>query len=252
MTDYTKNFVSLVTLLCFMVGTGFTLFGIFRTNEMSQKNLDEAFIIPSQVLNGLTVMFMLYLTSTNTTFSPAYKLLIIILLVGGMLIEIYLTNYADRKAESIAAYVFIALNFLIRSFLFIDLVQSDWVKPITLPMKPAHRAVRDNVMKPIEQVIKDVTKAVQEPTKPEKQEDSSGKDIQDKWQKLKEFLNKSPDGLDRSSESEAWKTVINPAKQSGRTDVKEVLKEAIAVMKDDKNKNPIPANVVDAIGGARK
>lgn len=251
MTDYTKNIVSLVTLLCFMIGTGFTLFGIFRTNEMSEKNLDENFIIPSQVLNGLTVMFLLYLTSTNTVFSPAYKLLIIILLVGGMLIEIYLTNYADREAESIAAYVFIAINFLIRAFLFIDLIQSDWVKPFTSPLKPAQKIVKDTVMKPIEQAIKEVTKAVQEAPKPEKTEDTSGKELQDKWNKLKEILYKSPEGLDKPSESEAWKTVVRPAKESGRTDIKEVLKEATAVMKNSSG-NPIPLNTVDSVGGARK
>lgn len=252
MADYTKNIVSLITLLCFMIGTGFTLLGIFRTNEMSQKNLDEAFIIPSQVLNGLTVMFMLYLTSTNTVFSPAYKFLIIILLVGGMLIEIYLTNYANREAESIAAYVFIALNFLIRSFLFIDLVQTEWVKPFTSPMKPVQKVVKDNVMKPMEQAIKEVTKAVQEAPKPEKQQDdTSSKELDDKWNKLKEILNKSPEGLDKGSESEAWKTIVRPAKQSGRTDIKEVLKEAVGVMKDSAG-NSIPLNKVDAVGGARK
>jgi len=249
MTDTVKNFVSLITLVFFFIGSGLTLYGIFRTSEMSSKNLDEAFIIPSQVLNGLTVMFLLYLTSTNTTFSASYKLLIIFLLVSGMIIEIYLTSYADRKAESVAAYVFIVLNFLIRAFFLIDLVQSEWVKPFTSPVRPIQQAVKETVVKPVEQAIKEMVKPQAQPKSEDVQD--AAKEIGDKWQKLKDILKAKPEGLDQKSESEAWNTVIKPAKQSGRKDVVAVLKEAAAVMKDSAG-NPVPVSSVDSVGGSRK
>jgi len=91
MADFGKNVVSLLTFVMFVAGTVFTGLGIFKTSESSNKQLEETYIIPSQILNGLTVMFLLYLTSTSN-FSPSYKLFIIVLLVGGMLIEIYLTS----------------------------------------------------------------------------------------------------------------------------------------------------------------
>lgn len=249
MADLLKNVVSLITLVLFFVGTGFTIYGIFKTNDMSEKNLEEKFIIPSQVLNGLTVMFLLYLTATNLTFSPSYKLLIIFLLVGGIIIEIYLTSYANREAESIAAYVFISLNFLIRAFFLIDLVQSEWVKPFTSPVKPIQEALKESVMKPAEQAIKDII--TPKPSPQPQQKTEAQNDISTKWTNLKEVLKARPEGLDGKSESDAWKTVIKPAKESDRKDVMAVLKEAVAVMKDS-NGNPIPLNSVDSIGGSRK
>lgn len=251
MADYTKNVVSLITLLLFMAGTALTGIGIFRTNEMSEKTLDEAFIIPAQVLNGLTVMFLLYLTSTSA-FSPSYKLLIIVLLVGGMILEIYLTSYADRQAESIAAYVFIALNFLIRAFFLIDLLQGEWVKPFTSPVKSVQDVVKTSVVKPVEQAIKEVVQPSAPVPKPDSDNSQKvGSELVSKWDKLKNILRSKPEGLDKESEIDAWRSVIRPAKDEGRTDIKEVLKEAVEKMKDGSG-NSIPLNSVDAIGGKRR
>ena len=134
MVDLTKNVVSVLTFVLFVAGTAFTGFGIFKTSESSNRQLEESYIIPAQVLNGLTVMFLLYLASTSN-FSASYKLFVIVVLVSGMMIEIYLTSYADREAESIASYVFVAINFLIRAFFLVELIQGEWVSPITQTVK---------------------------------------------------------------------------------------------------------------------
>lgn len=251
-----KSFVAFLTFILFIFGSGVTIYGIFKTNELSEKQLDEGFIIPSQVLNGLTVMFLLYLTATNTTFSATYKLLIIFLLVGGMIIEIYLTSYADRKSESIAAYIFVVLNFLIRAFFLIDLAQSDtWIAPI----KPVHQVVKASVMKPLEEAIKEVAQPVtemiskSEPTPeplPQVKEDTA-KELTSKWDKLKAVLKSKPEGVNKDSEREAWNSVVAPAKNKGRTDIKEVLREAVGKLKDNDG-NPIPLNSVDAVGGRKR
>ena len=253
MADYTKNVVSLITFVLFVAGTVFTGIGIFRTNEMSEKTLDESFIIPAQVLNGLTVMFLLYLTSTSQ-FSPSYKLLIIIMLVGGMIFEIYLTSYADRQAESIAAYVFITLNFLIRAFFLIDLIQGEWISPITQSIKPVQQIVKESVVKPIQEAVKDTVAPKSEASSVKPSYDSTDatwSEIQSKWDKLKKLADARPEGLNPDSERDAWKTVIRPSRDSGRKDIKQILREAAEKMKD-KEGNPIPLNTVDAIGGKRR
>lgn len=244
MADFAKNMVGLIALVCFLIGSGLTVVGIFKTSDLSEKYLNDAYIIPSQVLNGLTVMFLLYLTATNTVFSPSYKLLIIFLLVGGMLIEIYLSSYSNRKAESIAAYIFISLNFLIRAFFLIDLAQSEWVKPFTSPVKPIQSAIKQAVVKPIENIIAPKSE-------PETVTEDYGKILVQKWDKLKGILKDKPEGLDESTQKKAWESVIKPARNQGRKDIVAVLKEAVSGL-TDKDGNPIPISSVDSVGGARK
>jgi hypothetical protein len=245
MADFGKNMVSLLTFVMFVAGTVFTGLGVFRSSEMSDKHLDEAYIIPSQVLNGLTVMFLLYLTSTSN-FSPSYKLLIIILLVGGMILEIYLTSYADREAESIAAYVFIALNFLIRAFFLIDLIQGEWVSPITQSVRPVQQAVKDTVVKPLQDAVKDVmapTPSVLE-EKPSVDEISQYKD---RFRSLvKDVKSKNPNFDNMSIVRDAWPVIDDAAKAGEFT--KEHLKEALDKIK---NKDGTPISGV-TVGGKKR
>lgn len=252
MADFTKNVVSVLTFVLFVAGTVFTGFGIFKSRDMGEKNIDEAFIIPSQVLNGLTVMFLLYLTSTSN-FTPSYKLLIIVLLVGGMMIEIYLTSYADREAESIASYVFVALNFLVRAFFLVELIQGKWVSPIVQTAKPVQAAVKNAIKEVAAPVATPSPAPAPAPKETSKNEltDTVWSEIQSKWDKLRDNVKSKPEGLNPDTEREAWKTVIRPSKDSGRKDVKEILREAVGVMKD-KEGNPIPLNTVDAIGGRKR
>jgi len=243
MADFTKNVVSLIALVLFLVGTGLTGYGIFRTNEMSEKHLDEAYIIPSQVLNGLTVMFLLYLTSTSS-FSASYKLLIIVLLVGGMILEIYLTSYADRKAESIAAYVFISLNFLVRAFFLIDLLQGEWVSPITYAAKPVQQVVKENVMTPLQEVMKEVVST--EPKVEASSADLIG-EYKDKFRSLvKDVKSKNPNFDNMTIVRDAWPIIDEAAKAGEFT--KEHLKEALGKIK---NKDGTPVSGV-SVGGRKR
>ena len=238
MADLTKNVVSLMTLVLFMLGAAFTMIGIFRTNQMSEKHLDEAYIIPSQVLNGLTVMFLLYLTSTSN-FTPLYKLLVIIVLVGGMMLEIYLTTYSDREAESIAAYVFITTNFLLRAFLLIELVQGDWVAPITRSAKPIQQAVKDTFVKPLTEAV---TEATTSEEKPSSDEISAYKD---RWRSVVKDIKANNTDVDGSTIATAWRVIDDAVKNSEFT--KEHLKEAL-----DKVKNKDGTSVSGVTVGGRK
>jgi predicted DNA-binding transcriptional regulator len=241
MADFAKNMVSLITFVFFMFGTVLTGFGIFQASELSDKTMEEKYIIPSQVLNGLTVMFLLYLTSTSS-FSASYKLLIIVLLVGGMILEIYLTSYADRKPESIAAYVFVTLNFLIRGFFLIDLIQGEWVSPIVQTVRPAQSVVKDTIVKPLQDAIKEVTRA-------EPEEKISSDDIgqyKDKFRAIvKEIKSKNPDFDNMSIVRDAWPVIDEAAKAGEFTNIH--LKEAL-----DKVKNKDGTPVTGVTVGGRK
>ena len=165
------------------------------------------------------------------------------------MIEIYLTSFSDRKPEAIAAYIFISLNFLVRTFFLVELIQGEWVKPFADTVRPVQ-----NVMK---EVVKEVSAApaaidsIVEPKAEAPSQPASDKQLRSKWDKLKDMLQAKPEGLDRDSRADAWRNVIRPAEESGRTDIKEVLKEAVGKLKDSSG-NPIPLNSVDLVGGRKK
>lgn len=241
MNSFTKNIVSLITLVCFILGSGLTAIGIFRSGEIGGNQLDETFIIPSQVLNGLTVMFLLYLTSTNTTFGAFYKLLIILLLVGGMFFEIYLSSYGNEKSESIAAYVFISLNFLIRSFFLLELAQSEWIVP-----RQTIDVLKDNLVKPIQDVVKDMAKSAPRVDLEDKPSSDSISDYKDRFREiLKEAKSKNPDIDSSTIQREAW-PVIDVATKAGEF-TNEHLKEAL-----NKVKNKDGSSISGVSVGGRK
>lgn len=241
MTDYTKNIVSLLTFVLFIIGTGVTMYGIFRTNDLSEKHLDEAYIIPAQVLNGLTVMFLLYLTSTSN-FSPVYKLFMIVVLIGGLLLELYLTSYADRKAESIAAYVFITTNFLARAFFLIELIQGDWVSPITRSARPIQQAMKDTFVRSLTETVKEAAPSSIVDDKLISDEISAYKD---RWRTIVKDVKANNTDVDGSTISTAWRVIDDAVKASEFT--KEHLKEAL-----DKVKNKDGTSVSGVTIGGRK
>lgn len=241
MADFTKNVVSVLTFVLFVAGTAFTGFGIFKTSQSSNKQLEETYIIPAQVLNGLTVMFLLYLTSTSN-FSASYKLFVIVVLVSGMMIEIYLTSYADREAESIASYVFVAINFLIRAFFLIELVQGKWVSPITDTVKPVQKAVKEAVVSPVQ---KAVTEMVSAPTE-EKPSVDKVMEYKDTWKAIVKDVKEKNPNYDGSTVSKAWGVIDEASKANELT--KDRLKEAL-----DKIKNKDGSSVTGVtIGGKRR
>lgn len=237
MSRLTKNLTALGALVLLIAGAGVTIIGIFKAGEVQDKTLGDEYIIPSQVFNSLTVVFLLYLTANNTSFSASYKLLIILLLVGGLVIEIYLTNYSDRKPESIAAYAFIVLNFLIRTFFLIDLSQSEWISPITQPVAPIQKAIK--------QTITDITTSTPSPS-PTVSSDTLVTEYKDQWRNIvKDVKAKNPD-VDGSTVGTAWRVIDEAVKNEELT--KAYLKEALSKLK---NKDGSDVTGV-SVGGKRR
>jgi len=243
MADFTKNVVSVLTFVLFVAGTAFTGFGIFKMRESSNTELEESYIIPAQVLNGLTVMFLLYLTSTSD-FSASYKLFVIVILVGGMLIEIYLTSYSDREAEAISSYVFVVINFLVRAFFLIELVQGKWVSPITDTVKPVQKAVKDAVVSPVQKAVTDMM------AKPSVVEEKPSVDkvteYKNKWKSIVKDVKEKNPNYDGSTVSKAWNLIDDVAAAGEFTN--EHYKEAL-----DKIKNKDGSSITGVtIGGKRR
>lgn len=236
MSRLTKNLTALGALVLLIAGAGVTILGIFKAGEVHDKTLGDEYIIPSQIFNALTVTFLLYLTANNVSFSPSYKLLIIILLVSGLVLEIYLTSYSDRDPESIAAYVFIVLNFLIRTFFLIDLSQGEWASPITQQVAPMQKAIK--------QTITDIVTPAPAPAS--SSSDSLVADYKEQWRSiLKDVKAKNPD-VDGSTVGNAWRVIDEAVKNEEFT--KAYLKEALSKLKNKDGSDVVGVSV----GGKRR
>lgn len=123
-----RSFLSLIALVSLIGGTFATALGLIKiSDDPSGKFIsDEEYIVPAFVGNTLCVIFLVWLTATIPTRSTAYKLIVIILLILGLIGEIYMTFFFTQPPEVYGTYVLIVTNFLIRTFYVLEYVQDTW------------------------------------------------------------------------------------------------------------------------------
>ena len=123
-----RSFLSLVALICLIGGTFATALGLMKIGETpsGQMLTDEEYIIPAAVGNTLCVIFLIWLTATIPTRSTAYKLVVILFLMLGLIGEIYLTFFFTEPPIVYGTYVLVVVNFLIRTFYVLEYVQDTW------------------------------------------------------------------------------------------------------------------------------
>jgi len=123
-----RSFLSLIALVSLIGGTFATALGLIKIGDdpSGQFMSDEEYIVPAAVGNTLCVIFLIWLTATIPTRSTAYKFLVIIFLVLGLIGEIYLTFFFTKPPAVYGTYVLVVVNFLIRTFYVLEYVQDTW------------------------------------------------------------------------------------------------------------------------------
>jgi hypothetical protein len=123
-----RSFLSLVALICLIGGTFATALGLIKIGEnpTGQMVTDEEYIVPAAVGNTLCVIFLIWLTATIPTRSTAYKFVVILFLIFGLIGEIYLTFFFTEPPAVYGTYVLVVVNFLIRTFYVLEYVQDTW------------------------------------------------------------------------------------------------------------------------------
>lgn len=228
-----KSIVSLIALIFFMGAALVMGYGIFEFNRTKDEAIAEIFIIPATIANTLAVIFLLYLTFTLEDASTAYKLFIIILLLGGLIAEIYLTMFSEQKLPFIFSYIVMVINFFFRGFLVLQYVQSgNWVRP-TWP----------EVTNPVTKAVESVKSAV---TESRPAEEDKGKVLHDLWRTVREEIKKVNPDYKESTLGMANR-FVNEARESG-TITKDTLREAMKMIKTNAGEDIKPV----AFGGRRR
>lgn len=123
-----RSFLSLIALISLIGGTFATALGLIKIGDdpSGQFMVDEEYVVPAAVGNTLCVIFLIWLTATIPTRSTAYKFIVIIFLILGLIGEIYLTFFFTKPPAVYGTYVLVVVNFLVRTFYVLEYVQDTW------------------------------------------------------------------------------------------------------------------------------
>jgi len=169
-------------------------------------------------MNVLCVVLLIYLIATIKGKSNFYKLMVAILLVSGLVAEIYMTTLLDmtNTAQEAGTWVVIILNWLFRAFYVLEFVQEEWT-----PLFPAAK-----------EAVKAASSSSSSSTSSSGTTDKL-KELDKRWNDLLDKLranNGGREGLDGSSVGDA-KKILSDARKSGSFNIDSVLSSAKSKIK---------------------
>lgn len=214
-----RSFLSLIALVCLIGGSFATALGLIKIegDSSSEPITDEEYIVPAAVGNTLCVVFLIWLTATIPTRSTAYKLIVILVLILGLIGEIYTTFYFTTRPTIYATYVLVVVNFLIRTFYVLEYVQDTWSpvswndylgapKPASTSSAPSGEKKPEGEKKPDDDKVKEAKKKLAEAIAKIKADPRGidNKAMNDAYNKLKDELKagKSIDDAYKAGKSE--------------------------------------------------
>lgn len=218
-----RSFLSLIALISLIGGTFATALGLIKIGEDPSGKFmsDEEYIVPAAVGNTLCVIFLIWLTATIPSRSTAYKFIVIIFLVLGLIGEIYMTFFFTQPPAVYGTYVLVVVNFLIRTFYVLEYVQDTWSPISWNDYAGAPKASSSGPAKPSGE-----SKPSGEAKAPTDDKEKEAKN------KLREALDKmkaDPKKLDNKSMNEAYNK-LKDAIKAGKS-VDEAYKAGKAVLK---------------------
>jgi hypothetical protein len=127
----TKSIVGVLAFFSLTVGTICAVIIIFSdTNVVQNLEYKEAYQAVAGIMNIITVIFLTYLTMYLPNYGVIAKTFIIIVLLVGLVAEIFLDLAGERAPNpqdiAIGHYILLTLNFLIRGYLTLFYIQQDW------------------------------------------------------------------------------------------------------------------------------
>ena len=209
-----RNFWSLLALIGIIVGTFCYVILIFQDQKIIE-NLEYEQYYKAGAATGisLAVLFLLFLTATSPQKTTGVKMVIMLLLIVGLLLEIIimLVPIEDPNA-SYAKYAIITFNFLYRSYYVLSYIQEPWAQIAFGTMDDGLKAITPTAPS----------------TKPAATSDDAGKAFKEKWYEIRSQA-RAKYGAENLIEADA-NGLINKAVNAGELN-KSKYSEALAALK---------------------
>lgn len=236
--DILRKVVAVVGIALILGATYLNLLGILEANTDNDQATFLGFVISGNVVNGLAVMCLLILTATSPKFSLMYKLVLAMILLGGLVAELYLVG-TELHSKNYGTYVAVLVNLLLRVYYLVYYFNESWAMfPASYLPAPSVSVIRETerVIIPPGASVDDITRGESEAFK-------------ERWKGIFRQAREKvgSENLSQASIDRGYKEVITPA-INAKDFSYERLKEAASYL-EDKSGNKVTGLV---FGGKRK
>jgi hypothetical protein len=214
------------------VGAFCTILLVFAETKIVEKlEYTEWYKVGAALSNIIAVLAMSYLIITSDVRSAIYKFFIVLLLTGGLIAEIILTNAFSNLSPQYLKYILIVFNIVLRMYTAVQLIQEPWDVVVMLTSRTGATETPP--------VVKEIEKTIL-PQNVERVQDADAAKFVEQWKTLFRQARKKvgDDNLDEISRERGYKEIILPA-VSSRDFSRDRLKDASQYLKD-KSGNIIP------------
>ena len=218
-----RKLITLGSILLLIGAAYLNLLAIFEANTTNNKDTVVTYTVSANIINGLVVFALIILTFNSIQFSTFYKLFIIIVLLTGLIVELYLIG-TELYTRNYGTYVVLILNLLLRVYYLVYYFQDAWAM---FPVATT-QIIERTVVQPTRILERTVA-----PTTVERVQDEDADKFVDQWKALfrqaREKVGR--DNFDEISRERGYKEVILPA-LSSRDFSKDRLRDATGYLKD--------------------
>lgn len=193
-----RKFLSVIGILLIVGAAYLNLLGILEANTTNNKDKLLGYVISGNIINSIAVLCLIILTINSTRLSSLFKVLLIIVLLTGLIGELYLVS-TELYSKNYVNYIVLILNLLVRTYYLIYYFNQAWA------MFPGSTIA---ITKTVQSVI-----APSEGVKVNQLTDEETEAFKEKWRSIfKQARQKvGNENFDNSSMDKAWAEVINPA-----------------------------------------
>lgn len=226
-----RKLVTLASILLLIGAAYINLLAIYEANTTNDKDTVVTYTVSANIINGLAVLALVVLTINSTVFTTFYKAFVILILLGGLIVELYLIG-TELYTRNYYTYIVLILNLLIRVYYLIYYFNEAWAMfPSMGTTTVIERTVVQQPGKVIEKTIL--------PPKAERVMDADADNFVEQWKNIfrqaREKVGR--DNFDEMSREKGFQEVIRPA-VAARDFSRDRLKDAAGYLKD-KTGNPI-------------
>jgi hypothetical protein len=233
-----RKLLTLISILLVIGAAYINLLAIYEANTTNDKDTVVTYTVSANIINGLAVLCLVVLTINSTVFSTFYKAFIILVLLGGLIAELYLIG-TELYTKNYGTYIALILNLLIRVYYLIYYFNEAWAM---FPSSGTTTIIQRTIVQPQKTIERTII-----PSSTERVMDEDADKFRDQWKSLfrqaREKVGR--DNFDDSGISKAYKEVIEPA-VAARDFSRDRLKDAGKYLKDKSG------NIIDVVFGGKR